>query len=391
MGLLQRIAMLAVLMFATSACTALVNSDGSSVSVRIISSATTLNEPLQATPSEVVPTVVEPSDSDVVEPEQEGTLSCAPKTVSGRVNKWVRPGANAYTGTLALALHFFKGVPSSVKTEWLRLEKEGNPKRINLKPGDRFCEMVYSAKGYHHVWQNVEVSGDWTTSGDTPSGADVYSVTEGGLIYELIRPDVCANWAYRILREASTESAVPVSTSAVAEVESVSDSYTLRARFWKWESIPSDLQKKILEVNAREGDITYPFEMGAVSRDLGSMLFQSWMDGEAMTIERCITADVELPDSSSSRVPIKACPGDHPEYPDLVYWETNLSRVEVSSPEAQFGVIPEAPDGCAIVYPRENQQGERLLDTRPGELRESELAGDSGMNLNAIVSCPTGT
>ena len=272
MGTFSRFAFLVTMLFVVSGCANSVTvGNGSPVSTVSLGS---VEQPALA-PEEpsvfsdtAVPSVFPDTTVDAVSEEpvstmlsQADVLACSPEVLSGRVNKWIRPGANAYTGTLELALVYFSGVPDSVKAKLLRLVKENPPKRVSLKAGDRFCEMAYSARNYHHIWKNVMVAGDWTTSGEVPSGADVYSVTEDGLVYELIRPDVCANWAYRILRKTSVESAIPaVPSSAIAEEGGSSDSFKLRVRFWAWESITPGLQGKIRTVNSTESDSTYQFE-----------------------------------------------------------------------------------------------------------------------------------
>ncbi len=312
-----------------------------------------------------------------------GRLVCPVGTTSGRVNKWSRPGANAYTGSVGYALTLFD-VPKSVKKAWRKLIKEGVFTEINLKNGDRFCSMVYSARGYHHKWNNVEVAGDWTASGKETSGATVYSVVQGNLVYKLIRPEVCKNWSYSIREIPSTP--LLSSPSVQAEV-SLKDPYEIVVRFWDERSIPESLMERIREVNSQESDLTYPFKSGSVSRDLDKELYTSFKRGQATTIKRCISAKVFLPEDFGIGT-FRSCPGEHSDYPRLVYLELKLDRDMVLSENAQFAVVPEAPLGCRVVYPRFQEGRGNYLSSRLGELRASALKGSHGMNFNTIVSCP---
>ncbi len=311
-------------------------------------------------------------------------LVCPVETTSGRINKWTRPGANAYTGSVGYALTLFD-VPESVKDKWRKLIKEKNFTEMKLKTGDRFCSMIYSARGYHHKWNNVEVAGDWTTSGEVSSGATVYSVVEGGLIYKLIKPEVCKNWSYSIYEIPST-SLLPSLPSVRSEV-GTKDPYAIVVRFWDEKSIPENLMKKVLEVNSQESNLTYPFKDGAVSRDLDKELYSSFKRKEATTIKRCISAKVFLPKDFGTGT-FRSCPGEHSDYPRLVYLELKLDRDMVLSKDAQFAVVPEAPLGCKVVYPRfQKNGGGYYLSSRPGELRASAMKGSPGMNFNTIISC----
>lgn len=158
--------------------------------------------------------------------------------------------------------------------------------------------------------------------------------------------------------------------------------YILRVRFWNWEKFSPDMHARIRKINKNEENSTYRKKEGAVSRNLGDDFMKLWKRGKASTIAVSIKAWVYYP-TRLNQV-ITARPGDNPKHPDLVYWEVTVPRNVVDKEEAQFGVIPLAPAGCTVVYPRAGA----WLSTRRGELSESSRNGSSGMSLNAIVSCP---
>jgi len=309
------------------------------------------------------------------------TLACPSETVAGRVNKWGRPGANAYTGSVGYAVSLFQ-VPGSVKDAWRKLVKEKKPALVDLKPGDRFCSMLYSARGYHHVWNNVEVSGDWTTNGTKPAGSDVYSVEENGFMYELVRPHVCDNWSYRVRR---------VVASSTLKKSPPDSSFKLVVRVLDFDTAPKGFKERFDEINSQESNKTYPFEDGSVSRDLGSEISKLIADGDGplkyLKEGRCFKARLLLPGQEWGK-PQEIC-GDR----SILYWSKTVSRNAAMEPNSQFGIeFLSSPKGCQIRYPRKNQLGQYLIDTRLNDGgRLSELAvsasknGNPGFNLNTFA------
>lgn len=347
---------------------------------------------------------------------------CPESIASGKENVWERPNAHPYTGGVEGVKYF--QIPNEVKKAFKEMVKNGSSTRVTLKKGDVFCGMLYSkvsdetGKEYHHEWKNVTI-GDWPSSGKYLVGANLYSMTYNGYVYELVKPDVCKNLAYRVLSVELSEfgrtdvvapkklpSPAASVTQRVAEAEkeatevpptaTISDNNVyrqcdkndksllcLRVRFWDWSSIPSELQKEIQRVNANESDLTYPFKDGAVSRDLNDKLIESFKKGAATTIGRCITAEVKMP--GSERQQVQACPGDHSKYPKLVFWEAAVDRELMRASSARFEVVPIAPEGCSIVYPRFDEgRGERLLSSRDGEVASID---SSAANFNVIADC----
>jgi len=319
------------------------------------------------------------------------TLACPVGAIIGKVNKWSRPGSHPYVGTAGYAISLFT-VPKSVKRAWKKLIREKRSTKVKLKPGDRFCSMVYSARGFHHKWDNVEVSGDWTTTGEKPAGSDVYSVKEDGFIYELVNPHICNNWSYRVRRELVS------STPPLALKKTSSDSpFKLVVRVLDLDTAPAGFRKRFDEINSLESDATYPFEDGSVSRDLGSEITKL-IDGGKGPLKyvkegRCFKARLLLPGQKWGE-PQEIC-GDH----GILYWSKTVSQNTAMESNSQFGIeLLSPPKGCQIRYPRKNQQGQHLIDTRlnDGGLA-SELAisaakkGNPGFNLNTFaMKCGNG-
>ncbi len=333
------------------------------------------------------------------------TTSAVDTCTSTRNNNWVRPGAHPYQGSVAYALHILKdrcNVPSAVHDKWRELIKGSNPSVEQLVPGTKFSGMMWSSQlNTHRLWTNV-VMGDWAQTYDRT--ADVYRVEHQGQTWVLVRPHICDNWAFYVEGSQSTstaaeppaqpvaQTAAPVQTASTA----VDDPYVLRIRFWEWDSIPAALQARIREVNSQEGNETYPFEDGAVSRDLDGELMAAYDDGRgsATTVSTSVQFQVNYP-SSSGWEAASASPGDHSEHPNLVYWERTVSREAASQQDSQFLMKDASGNGCQVMYPRVDSSGVRLLSTRLGSggNSPSELAilarssSSEGANLNAILDC----
>jgi len=190
----------------------------------------------------------------------------------------------------------------------------------------------------------------------------------------------------RLAKESPTE---PVVVEVASAPEKPRDPYEVLVRFWEWSTIPKPLQDRIKAVNRNESDATYPFEDGAVSRDLDKDLFESWKNKQARTVGKCVFARAHLP-GDLGRETIKACPGDHADYPKEVYWKRHIERAIALDDNAQFAVVPVAQPSCSVVYPRvDPDRREHYLSSRPGELRESAESGSPGMNFNVILDCPS--
>ncbi len=179
---------------------------------------------------------------------------------------------------------------------------------------------------------------------------------------------------------------VTFNTSFVSAAEK---SYDIRVRLWEWDSIPEGLQNKIMQMNKDEGfnDKT------AVSRNLGASLVKSWDRGKATTVNQKISFSVMYPGSGGWKS-VSAEPGEHKAYPKLVYWEKKILRRVASAPASKFRVLMDTHgQKCSVLYPRENQAGRRLLDTRlnfagsVSELAKDARRGSEGFNLNIILDC----
>ena len=313
----------------------------------------------------------------------EGRTMCAGNELSGRMNRWVRPGAHPYTGTLSYAISRMSGVPKSVKANWKQLVKSGKGTKTILRKGDRFCAMVYSARGYNHVWKNVQVAGDWTTSGKKPAGATVYSVSSGGMIWELVRPAVCDNWAYRIRLAKQTSASKRIAKKVVKQVASTQKVFRVRVRVWDWDTIPQDLQKKIMAISAWESNKTYSMKWGAVSRDVGPLLMQYWRRGEAKGLSHRMKAYVHLT-GVYDRFKVNIRPRSN----GLTFWSRKVDRNAASKDMAVFAANILLRKNCEIISPPFNRSIDQYwIDTRKGELPEKAKDGAPAFNLNVVVRC----
>jgi len=161
------------------------------------------------------------------------------------------------------------------------------------------------------------------------------------------------------------------------------DVYKFRARFWDWSSFSADLQKEINEIVADEQNATYAFANGAVSRDLGDKMVAEWQQGRATTISQCVKGWASHPGGSGN---FTVCPGEHKEFPGLVYFEDRVrTAVVIGDPDPQFVVEFTSPPGCDPAYftrltTRTNVDGEN-------EIRRSLARGAPGHNLNFILKC----
>lgn len=168
------------------------------------------------------------------------------------------------------------------------------------------------------------------------------------------------------------------------------DPFFLRVRFWEWGTIPRDIQKRIVEILEKEDDSTYLIQP-SVSRNIGPILAKRSKETnrQITTVNKPVQAIIYHPMMPDGKV-FWSKPGDHPGFPNLVYWETTLLRSDVARMGLQFGVIPVAPDGCTVVYPRQGH----WLDTMPDELLKLVTAKNQdgtwrwrGANLNPVINC----
>jgi len=170
---------------------------------------------------------------------------------------------------------------------------------------------------------------------------------------------------------------------------------TLRANFWRLESLPPSLQIKVLNVASRESNETYPFQDGAVSRDLYGELVESWRAGGATTISRCIAGEALVPGMGATRQSFSACPGQNQGRKEVyVEWKIPLHNV-LNEEDPKFEVLAKTPAGCRMVYWSNTKDGgvTGFLSTRGNkfgnELRYIfEKTSSRIVNVNFILSCP---
>ncbi|MFC1729778.1 hypothetical protein ACFL6I_05525 [candidate division KSB1 bacterium] len=376
-----------------------------------------------------------------------------------REQVWKRPGAHPYSGTVGQAIGLLRDVPKEVRAAWQKNVNADVFTSRTLKEGERFCSMFYTVDGkntptvvdekkddgwwpswlrgrmmgpkdpqsdasrsvqsqkpngnsYHRIWSNIK-NGEWVNKPGAKNGALVVSVEHGGYIWELIVPEVCDNVSYvvrPILKPlmlapeptpqkaepvtGETAPAAPVMTPAHKQLVKDRPGFFYRVTFWRWDSISVDLQNEIKEVMLSESNDTYALAGGAVSRDIGPKLFTSWEKGGATTVKVPSTVSVKYTNSGDWKS-VSANIGDHPAFPDLVFWEEDGNRVEALTTTSNFELRNPTAEGCTLVYPTKRMKyalsyrlNAKGALSEVGQLASTEGPIGDGANLHVIMDCP---
>ena len=96
-------------------------------------------------------------------------------------NRWVRIGANPFTGTLEEGLKLL-GYPSEVQKLFLQRMAEHRGEHVAMADGTLYRSQVYSVAGAHKVWRNVRQA-----LGRNLPGI-LYTMTHEGKTYRLFYP-----------------------------------------------------------------------------------------------------------------------------------------------------------------------------------------------------------
>lgn len=107
---------------------------------------------------------------------------------------WRKPGANPFTAErdAKQAIQMFNLKPE-VKAAFLEALATARPELVEVKIGERFNQIFF---GHYKILNHVRAA--WKAS-DNAVFADSWTVKVGGKKYELIRPWICSNWAWRIV------------------------------------------------------------------------------------------------------------------------------------------------------------------------------------------------
>ncbi|MCW9054598.1 MAG: hypothetical protein OQJ98_01285 [Candidatus Pacebacteria bacterium] len=401
--MLRNISVVVVATLAIAAC---------AVPVRVVNTEQESVPTKEVSLQESIPVVRAPSGPVKVRPKEWSLpgmtwigdgFSCPTSAVQGeRLRKWARPGAHPYAGTLGQAIGLFRDVPKEVRASWQEDFKMNKLTTRPLSEGERFCGMFYTIDGkkgpYHRVWPNVR-TGAWVNEPNANNGARVVTATYGGYEWDLVIPDICDNVSY-VARKMPTP--VPHNTQSVKQSVSpmpiplaklAEDPFFIRVNYWEWDSIPEDLQKKIMKIVEYEGNETYAEEDGAVSRDLYDDLVASWKEGGATTVTVPTSASISYPGSNGVES-ILSKQGDHAKFSDLVYWEKYISRSLASELESQVLLSRVSAEGCTVVYPTEKMEYtiSTRLNTKPKAPGELALLArnpkEVGANMNVVLDCP---
>lgn len=166
---------------------------------------------------------------------------------------------------------------------------------------------------------------------------------------------------------------------------------TLRVRIWNGKTFTSFLLERVRNLAAVEDDWSYGIEYSATSRDLNDQMVDEWAHLSATTVRVPVTGYVWHPLEERWQ-PFSARPGDHPKYPELVYYEFRVSRgALLRAEDPQFAAVVHAPAECVSVYPA---PGRKPVDTRTraanGENELQVLVQDlrnRAININVVLSC----
>lgn len=319
-----------------------------------------------------------------------------------RVREWDEPGAHPYAGTVPEAIGLFRDVPKEVRTAWWNAFKEGKSTKRASTEGERLCGMFFTVDGvkdtYHRIWPNVRV-GAWVDEPGAKNGMQVITVEHGGYAWDLVIPEVCDNVSYVARKVSKSTPASPRNASPSTSTKEViteplkgGPKYFLQVRFWEWDSIPHDFQKKVAEIMTYEANETYGEKEDSVSRALGDALVASWQEGDATTVKIPMVAEVEYPGVSDWKK-VRAHKSKEPGEEGLVYWSHEEPRAAMAVPDAQFKVRVKPQSDCSVVYPEEraNHTLSTRLNPKPGtlsELAQDAASGSEGFNLNVIMDCP---
>ncbi len=139
---------------------------------------------------------------------------------------------------------------------------------------------------------------------------------------------------------------------------------------------------------AQESNQTYPFDPGAVSRNLGGEMIEEWRVGKARTVSTPLTGRALVPGMEGWQN-FAAVQGQNPSNPKEIYMEWKFSRTAILAlANPVFRVeLQNIPTSCQLIYWRTG-----YLDTRGNSAGENEVmrsvqSGSPGFNLNFALAC----